>query len=130
MDSKASLLVAFDGVALAGLWSAGKDVGLSGLPLAVAVVAGSLFLASIVALLLAVLPRLGDGQSGFLLWASMSPEEVEAELLTESSGAHVVALSKIVNSKMGVYRLAVFLALAGLAAAVLAAAVQVAVQFL
>lgn len=126
VDSKASLLVAFDGVALAGLWSAGRDVGLTSAPLAGAIAAGLLFLASIVALLLAVLPRLGDGQSGFPLWARLSAAEVEALLLTESEGAHVVALSKITVVKMGAFRRAVLLTLAGLAVATLAAAIQAA----
>jgi hypothetical protein len=126
VDSKASLLVAFDGVALAGLWSAGRDAGLDPWPLAVAVIAGLLFLASIVALLLAVLPRLGDGESGFPLWARLSPEQVEARLLAESEGAHVVALAKITVAKMCAFRKAVRLTLAGIAAAVVAGAIQAA----
>lgn len=125
VDGKASLLLAFDGVALAGLWTAGHDVALSWPALGFAVVSGLLFLASIVVALLTVRPRLGDGRSGFPLWACMAPSEIEAALSVESEGAHVKALSGITVAKMAAFMRAVDLTLGGVAAAVVAAAVQV-----
>lgn len=130
VDGKASLLLAFDGVALAGLWTAGRGVSLSPIALGLAVVAGLLFFASIVVALLTVRPRLGDGRSGFPMWARMAPSEVEAVLSVETDGAHVVALSGITVAKMGAFRRAVDLALAGLGAAGLAAVLQGAVSLL
>lgn len=126
VDTKAALLLAFDGVALAGLWTAGRDVGLSPIALGPAVIAGLLFLASIVVALLTVRPRLGDGQSGFPLWAGLSAAEVEGLLIAESDGGHVVALSKITVAKMNAFRRAIDLALTGIGAAVLAAILQAA----
>ncbi|WP_394436233.1 Pycsar system effector family protein [Streptomyces sp. SGAir0957] len=122
VDGKASLLLAFDGVALAGLWTAGHDLGLGRLPLTLAVIAGVLLLVSIVVALLTVRPRLGDGRSGFLLWARMSPSEADAALASEEEAAHVVALSKITVAKMRAFQFAVDLTLTALAVAVLAAA--------
>ncbi|MFJ9037956.1 Pycsar system effector family protein [Streptomyces sp. NPDC102406] len=130
MDGKASLLLAFDGVALAGLWTAGRDAGLSSASLGLAVVSGLLFLASIVVALLTVRPRMGDGRSGFPLWARLSASEADAVLTVEAEAVHVVALSKITVLKMGAFRRAIDLTLAGLGAAVLAAAVQVAAHLL
>ncbi|MGW0904991.1 Pycsar system effector family protein [Streptomyces sp. NPDC002853] len=130
VDGKASLLLAFDGVALAGLWTAGRGVGLSAIAFGLAVVAGLLFFASIVVALLTVRPRLGDGRSGFPLWARMAPSEVEAALSVESEGAHVVALSGITVAKMAAFTRAVDLTLAGLGAALLTAAIQAAASLL
>lgn len=126
VDAKASLLLAFDGVAIAALWTAGRDVGLSWPAAGPAVASGLLFLASIVVVLLTVRPRLGDGKSGFPLWARLPAAEIEALLAHESGGAHVKALSGITVAKMRAFTRAVDLTLAGLAAALLAAAVQAA----
>jgi hypothetical protein len=123
VDGKASLLLAFDGVALAGLWSAGKDVGLPPAGVALAVTAGLLLVASIVVALWTVRPRLGDGRSGFPLWAGLSPAEAVSVLAADEESAHLVALAKIAVSKMRAFQRAVDLTLASVAVAVLAAAV-------
>lgn len=130
VDSKASLLLAFDGVALAGLWTAGRDTDLPRSALGFAGVSGLLFLASIVVALLTVRPRLGDGRSGFPLWARLSVSEVEARLAVESEGAHVKALSGITVAKMAAFTRAVDLTLVGVGAAVLAAIFHTAASLL
>ena len=114
VDSKASLLLAFNGVALAGLWTAGSAADPARLSLPVWVLAGLLLVASTAIALLTVRPRLGDGQSGFPLWAALSADEVEVVLAAETEAPHVVALSRIVVAKMRGFQRAVDLTLSGL----------------
>lgn len=123
VDSKASLLLAFNGVALAGLWTAGQGVDLSKPVVGLAVVSGLLLVASIVVALWTVRPRLGDARSGFPLWAGLSPAEAELMLSADGESAHLVTLAKIAVSKMRAFQRAVDLTLAAVAVAVLAAAV-------
>jgi hypothetical protein len=101
-DTKASLLLAFNGVALAGLWSVGAQPWV---PLAARVVGGlavPLLLASVTLLLLVVRPRLSatSRRVGFPRWAELTPDEVAAELAEDRTAAHVVALSGIAVAKM------------------------------
>lgn len=130
VDGKASLLLAFDGVALAGVWTVASAADPGRVPVALAGLAGLLLVASVVVALVTVRPRLGDGRTGFPLWAGLSAAEVEGVLAVETDGAHVVALSQIVVAKMSAFRAAVDLTLAAVAVSLLAAAVEAAARLL
>jgi hypothetical protein len=113
-DTKASLLLAFDGVALAGVWTIGAQPWV---PTAARIVGAGgllLLLASVTLLLLVVRPRISPTahQVGFPHWATLSPDELTAELATDSTAAHTVALSGIVVAKMRGLQTAVNLTLA------------------
>ncbi|MCT2589490.1 DUF5706 domain-containing protein [Streptomyces sp. N2-109] len=101
-DTKASLLLAFNGVALAGMWSIGSQPGV---PIGARIVGGLavvLLLASVTLLLLAVRPRLSPtaARVGFPRWAELSAEQLTTELAQDRTADHVVALSGIVMAKM------------------------------
>jgi hypothetical protein len=101
-DTKASLLLAFNGVALAGVWSLASQPWV---PVAARVAAGAavgLLVASVVLLLLVVKPRLSPTahKVGFPHWAELTAAELTAELATDRTAEHVVALSRIVTAKM------------------------------
>ncbi|WP_301125838.1 Pycsar system effector family protein [Streptomyces cacaoi] len=113
-DTKASLLLAFDGVALAGLWTVG---GQPWVPLPARLtgsVAVLMLLASVTLLLLVVRPRISPtaAQAGFPRWAKLSAGELTAELATDRTASHVVALSGIAMAKMRGLQRAVNLTLA------------------
>lgn len=101
-DAKASLLLAFNGVALAGVWSVGTQAWV---PLAARVVGGvalPLLLASVTLLLLVVRPRLSATavSVGFPAWADLAPDGLVRALAEDHTAAHVVALSRIAVAKM------------------------------
>ncbi|MDF4254439.1 Pycsar system effector family protein [Streptomyces sp. WMMB303] len=113
-DSKASLLLAFNGVALAGVWSVGAQAWV---PVAARIVgAGALglLLASVTLLLLVVRPRISPtaAKVGFPHWAKLTAGELTAELAADRTADHVVALSRIVVVKMRALQRAVNLTLA------------------
>lgn len=124
VDSKASLLLAFNGVALAGLWTAGSAVRPDPVAVVAGVAAGLLLVASTTVALWTVRPRLGDGGSGFPLWASLPAADLETALAADSEATHVVALSRIVIAKMRGFRRAVDLTLGALGAALAAGAAE------
>ncbi|WP_432069301.1 Pycsar system effector family protein [Streptomyces sp. AA1529] len=101
-DTKASLLLAFNGVALAGLWSVGAQ---SWVPLAARLagaVALVMLLASVTLLLLVVRPRISPTahRVGFPRWAELTVQELTTELANPRTAAHVVTLSGIAVAKM------------------------------
>ncbi|MFD7667775.1 Pycsar system effector family protein [Streptomyces sp. NPDC059788] len=101
-DSKASLLLAFDGVALAGL------AGLADkkLPLPAQIVGGAaalLLIAAAVLLLLVVRPDLGGRRrtvhEGFPLWAQLDEEALLAAMSRDTRLPRTQALSQIAVRK-------------------------------
>uniref|UniRef100_UPI003F490F91 Pycsar system effector family protein n=1 Tax=Streptomyces achromogenes TaxID=67255 RepID=UPI003F490F91 len=128
-DSKASLLIAFDGAVLAGLTGlADKD-----LPLAAQVAGGAAVLAlaaAAVLLLLVVRPDLGGRrrtvQEGFPLWARLTDEALLAAMSEDTRLTRVRTLSTLALTKYKRLARAVDIILAALglllAAAVLAVA--------
>lgn len=100
-DTKASLLLAFDGAAVAGVWTVGSQPWVSTAARAVGAVALVLLLASVTRLLLVVKPRLSSTarEAGFARWAALSPAEVTLELAADRTAEHVVALSRIFVTK-------------------------------
>ncbi|GHJ21649.1 integral membrane plasmid transfer protein [Streptomyces albus] len=113
-DTKASLLLAFDGVALAGLWSVGAQPWVPVAARCAGGVAVLMLLASVTLLLLVVRPRLSPtaAQAGFPHWATLSAGELTAELEQDQTAEHVVALSRIAVAKMRGLQQAVNLTLA------------------
>lgn len=97
-DTKASLLLAFTGAALAGVWTLAGAVRL---PVAAAVVGGTgvVVLLVVVGLLLrAVRPNLSGG-AGFPLWARLTPDEIRAHLAQDGRAQDIAGLSRIAVAK-------------------------------
>jgi hypothetical protein len=121
-DSKASLLLALTGAALAVLVSQSTDGHLPVPAVAVGGVGAVALLAATVVLLLAVRPQLGG--PGWPQWANLTDDELRDELAAGQHLTLVKALAASVRAKYARIRLAVDLLLTGLgflaAAAVLA----------
>ncbi|MFJ8697251.1 Pycsar system effector family protein [Streptomyces roseolilacinus] len=97
-DTKASLLLAFTGAALAGV---GTIAGSIRLPVAAAVVGGAgvaVLLAVVGALLRAVRPNLSGG-AGFPLWATLTPEQIHTHLAQDGRAEDIAGLSRIAVAK-------------------------------
>ncbi|MFD0256394.1 Pycsar system effector family protein [Streptomyces sp. NPDC127113] len=119
-DAKTALLLAFVGAVLAGAWTLAR-----GLPLTpAAYVAGVLGLAHLIAaaglLLRSVRPNLGGGH-GFPLWATLTPQQIEATAATRDLAADIAGLSRLAVAKFTGLRLAVDLTCIGGALLILSA---------
>ncbi|MFJ1769915.1 Pycsar system effector family protein [[Kitasatospora] papulosa] len=118
-DTKTGLLLAFVGALLAGAWTVAKDASLN-LP---AILVGGLGVGLLVAaaglLLRSVRPNL-NGRHGFVLWATLTAEEIPTTLSGDLSVA-VAGLSRLAVTKFTGLRRAVDLTCAGGALLVLAA---------
>ncbi|MFJ9873118.1 Pycsar system effector family protein [[Kitasatospora] papulosa] len=118
-DTKTGLLLAFVGALLAGAWTVAKDAPLN-LP---AILVGGLGMGLLVAaaglLLRSVRPNL-NGRHGFVLWATLTAEEIPTTLSGNLSVA-VAGLSRLAVTKFTGLRRAVDLTCAGGALLVLAA---------
>ncbi|MBP2054329.1 hypothetical protein J2Z21_007332 [Streptomyces griseochromogenes] len=122
-DSKAALLLALTGAALAALVSLGVGRHLPTSAVAVGAVGAVALLAATVVLLLAVRPQLGG--PGWPQWPKLTDEELLAELTAGQQVALVKVLAASARGKYARICLAVDLVLTGLGflavAAVLAA---------
>ncbi|MFJ1601539.1 Pycsar system effector family protein [Streptomyces sp. NPDC088261] len=121
-DSKASLLLAFNGAVLAGLASvADKD-----LPAATKVIGALAVLAlgvAAVLLLLVVRPRLrGDDRASFPYWATLDDDGIRSCMEGDTRAARIRVLSTLAVRKFLHLRRAVDLSLTALALLALAAA--------
>ncbi|WP_327301907.1 Pycsar system effector family protein [Streptomyces goshikiensis] len=121
-DGKASLLLAFNGAALAGLASvADKDI-----PAATKVTGALAVLALGIAamlLLLVVRPRLrADDQASFPHWAQLDEDEIRSCMEGDTRATRIRVLSTLAVRKYRYLRRAVDLTLAALALLALAAA--------
>ncbi|WP_203181501.1 Pycsar system effector family protein [Streptomyces pratensis] len=118
-DTKTGLLLAFVGALLAGAWTVAKDAPLN-LP---AILVGGLGMGLLVAaaglLLRSVRPNL-NGRHGFVLWATLTAEELPTTLSGDLSVA-VAGLSRLAVTKFTGLRRAVDLTCAGGALLALAA---------
>ncbi|MFD9767572.1 Pycsar system effector family protein [[Kitasatospora] papulosa] len=110
-DTKTGLLLAFVGALLAGAWTVAKDAPLN-LP---AILVGGLGMGLLVAaaglLLRSVRPNL-NGRHGFVLWATLTAEEIPTTLSRDLSVA-VAGLSRLAVTKFTGLRRAVDLTCAG-----------------
>ncbi|MER7048945.1 Pycsar system effector family protein [Streptomyces jumonjinensis] len=121
-DSKASLLLAFDGVLIAGL------IGLAdkSLPTPVKIFGTLAVLAlgiAVVLLLLVVRPCLsGADRASFPFWATLDEDQIRARMQTDTRPASIRVLSVIALAKFTRLRRAIDLSLTALALLALAAA--------
>ncbi|MFG2220455.1 Pycsar system effector family protein [Streptomyces sp. NPDC048685] len=122
-DSKASLLLAFDGAALAGLASV-ADKDLPVFTQAVGALAVLALAAAAVLLLLVVRPNLGGGRvirEGLPHWARLEENELRESMTEDTRAARVKALSVLAVGKFTRLARAVDIILAALALLALAA---------
>jgi hypothetical protein len=107
-DAKASLLLAFTGALLAGVWTVGSG---RALPVAAVVFGGgAVVVLAVVAgvLLWAVRPNLGGARPvGFPRWATLSAEQVRGDLAGDDRAEHIAELSRIAVAKFVLLRRAV-----------------------
>ncbi|NKI41560.1 Pycsar system effector family protein [Streptomyces physcomitrii] len=96
-DSKASLLLAFIGAVLAGVWSAGKDLPLTAYTLAPGLAGIATLLGAASLLLSSVRPNL-SGRHGFPLWATLTPEQIRDAVATDIA-TDIAGLSRIAVTK-------------------------------
>lgn len=125
-DAKTSLLLAFIGALLAGVWTIAKDASL---PVAALVVGGmgvALLVTAAGLLLRAVRPNLsGAAVAGFPLWATLTAEDIRTRLAADQRGADIVNLSRIAVAKFGGLRRAVDLVQAAGALLIIAAVIGI-----
>ncbi|WP_413800202.1 Pycsar system effector family protein [Streptomyces iranensis] len=125
-DSKASLLLAFIGAVLAGVWTVASDAHL---PTPVYVVGGMgvLLLVTAAALLLRVVrPNLGGARPvGFPLWARLTGDEIRAVLAEDRRGEAIANLSRIAVLKFAALQRAIDVTRAAGALLVVAAGMAV-----
>ncbi|MFJ1644939.1 Pycsar system effector family protein [Streptomyces sp. NPDC088258] len=96
-DSKTSLLLAFVGALLAGVWTVATGAPLPGVALVVGGAGVALLIAAAGLLLRAVRPNLA-GAHGFPLWATVHPE-VLPDTLSQDLAVDVVGLSRLAVAK-------------------------------
>jgi hypothetical protein len=114
-DGKASLLLAFNGAALAGLASSVGDRRLPIVTQACGAAAVLALAAAAVLLLLVVRPRLrGDDRASFPYWARLDDTAIRACMQGDTRAARIRVLSRIAVSKFRQLRRAVDLSLAAL----------------
>ncbi|MFJ5608412.1 Pycsar system effector family protein [Streptomyces sp. NPDC093221] len=99
-DAKVSLLLAFVGALLAGVWTVGSGRHLP----PVAAVSGGAGVGVLVVvagvLLRAARPSLGGvGAVGFPRWATLSAAEIRTELAGDDRSEHIAALSRVAVNK-------------------------------
>ncbi|MGW4028489.1 Pycsar system effector family protein [Streptomyces sp. NPDC004838] len=113
-DTKTSLLLAFVGALLAGVWTVAKAVRP---PLAALLVGGGgvvLLLAVVGLLLFAVRPHL-SGRHGFPRWATETAEQIAEGLRVDTRCADIAGLSRLAVAKYRRLRQAIdLIAVAGL----------------
>ncbi|MFC4979978.1 Pycsar system effector family protein [Streptomyces atroolivaceus] len=118
-DTKTGLLLAFVGALLAGAWTVAKDAPLNLPAILVGGVGMGLLVAAAGLLLRSVRPNL-NGRHGFVLWATLTAEEIPTTLSSDL-GVAVAGLSRLAVTKFTGLRRAVDLTCAGGALLVLAA---------
>ncbi|MFF7156772.1 Pycsar system effector family protein [Streptomyces sp. NPDC008139] len=125
-DTKASLLLAFVGALLAGVWTVASG---RRLPLAALLIGGvAVLVLAVVAgvLLWAVRPNLGGARPvGFPRWATLAPDQVTADLSGDDRAEHIAALSRIAVAKFVHLRRAVDLTCAAGVLLLIAAAIVI-----
>ncbi|MFJ3527278.1 Pycsar system effector family protein [Streptomyces sp. NPDC090132] len=104
-DSKASLLLAFIGAVLAGVWSAGKDASLTPWALVPGLAGVAVLVGAAALLLSSVRPNL-SGRHGFPLWATLTPEQIREAVATDTA-TDIAGLSRIAVLKFTTLRRAI-----------------------
>lgn len=99
-DTKASLLLAFNGAVMAASYQVATDLTL---PLASLIAVGMVALdlvASAAVLLAAVRPYLGAARVGFPYWATLTPARLRVEMAEDRRAEDIVGLSRLAVRKM------------------------------
>ncbi|MFD4832621.1 Pycsar system effector family protein [Streptomyces uncialis] len=122
-DTKTGLLLAFVGAALVGTWTASRDLPMNPAALLLGGAGMALLVGAAGLLLWSVRPNLLGGH-GFPLWATLSPQNLRAEL-SGDLGADVVGLSQLAVTKFTSLRRAVDLTYAAGVLLVLAVLIAV-----
>ncbi|MHB6909012.1 Pycsar system effector family protein [Streptomyces sp. DB-54] len=113
-DTKASLLLAFDGAVLAGVWSIASSVHLSTAARIVGAAGVAVLLGAVTLLLRTVRPNLGGSRPvGFPLWATLTAGEVLDVLAVDDRAEHIATLSRIAVAKYGRLRRSINWTMAG-----------------
>ncbi|MFK0182144.1 Pycsar system effector family protein [Streptomyces xanthochromogenes] len=121
-DSKASLLLAFNGAVLAGLASV-ADKDLPAVPKVIGALAALALGVAAVLLLLVVRPRLrADDRASFPHWAKLDEDDIRSCMEGDTRATRIRVLSTLAVRKYVHLRRAVDLSLAALALLALAAA--------
>ncbi|MBI0299012.1 integral membrane plasmid transfer protein [Streptomyces sp. PRKS01-29] len=124
-DGKASLLLAFIGAVLAGVWTVASDAHLPA-PVFVVGGVGVLLLVTAAALLLRVVrPNMSGAVAGFPLWARLTGDEVRALLAEDRRGEDIANLSRIAMVKFAALQRAIDVTRAAGALLVVAAGMAV-----
>lgn len=118
-DTKTGLLLAFIGAVLAGAWTVAKDMPLNPAAYAVGGFGMALLVAAAGLLLRSVRPNL-RGRHGFPLWATLTADEITAQLREDRLSADIAGLSRLAAAKFTGLRRAVDLTCAGGALLILA----------
>ncbi|MFD8517655.1 Pycsar system effector family protein [Streptomyces antimycoticus] len=125
-DTKASLLLAFTGAVLAGVWTVAGDVHL---PAAAYVVGGMgvvVLIAAAALLLRVVRPNLGGARPvGFPLWATLTANQLRATLAVDRREQDIAGLSRLAIAKFSTLRRAIDLTYAAGALLIVAAGIAV-----
>jgi hypothetical protein len=125
-DSKVSLLLAFVGALLAGVWTVGTSRHLPAATVALGLAGTSSLLVVAGLLLWAVRPNLGGRRPvGFPLWADLTGEEIRTRLAGDDRAEHVAVLSRIAVRKYTHLRRAVDLTAVAGVLLVIAAVVMI-----
>ncbi|WP_458087045.1 Pycsar system effector family protein [Streptomyces malaysiensis] len=124
-DGKASLLLAFIGAVLAGVWTVASDAHLL-TPVYVVGGLGVLLLVTAAALLLRVVrPNMSGAVAGFPLWARLTGDEIRALLAEDRRGDDIANLSRIAMVKFAALQRAIDVTRAAGALLVVAAGMAV-----
>ncbi|WHX19316.1 DUF5706 domain-containing protein [Streptomyces malaysiensis subsp. malaysiensis] len=124
-DGKASLLLAFIGAVLAGVWTVAGDAHLP-IPVYVVGGVGVLLLVTAAALLLRVVrPNMSGAVAGFPLWARLTGDEIRALLAEDRRGEDIANLSRIAMVKFAALQRAIDVTRAAGALLVVAAGMAV-----
>ncbi|MFJ9040431.1 Pycsar system effector family protein [Streptomyces sp. NPDC102406] len=118
-DSKASLLLAFIGAVLAGVWSASQNLPLTAAVLVPGLAGIAVLLGAAALLLSSVRPNL-SGRHGFPLWATLTPEQIREAVATDIA-TDIAGLSRIAVTKFTALRRAIDLTRIGGALLIVAA---------
>ncbi|MEU5104093.1 Pycsar system effector family protein [Streptomyces sp. NPDC021354] len=125
-DSKSGLLLAFIGALLAGVWTVAHDVRLPTPAYVVGCTGVAVLVVAAALLLRAVRPNLGGARPmGFPLWATLTADQIRAELAEDRREQDIANLSRLAVVKFANLRRAVDLTCAAGVLLIVAAGIAV-----
>ncbi|MGO4420641.1 Pycsar system effector family protein [Streptomyces sp. MCAF7] len=111
-DAKTALLLAFIGAVMAGAWTVARDLPMDALAYAAGGSGLALLVAAAGLVLRSVRPNLNRGK-GFVLWATLTPQQITAAAEGRDLAADIAGLSRLAIAKFTCLRRAVDLTCAG-----------------